>query len=77
MILLEIDANRIALMKLKCDAPRPVHMNRVTNRAEAMQRMVIESRQVHLVRPCTRIKPVQPQQNAVVKPFVDLGGPAS
>lgn len=76
MILLEVDANGIALVKFKCDAPGSIDVNRMANRDETAQGMVIETRQVHFFRRGTRIKPVKPQQNAPLKPFVDPGGPA-
>jgi hypothetical protein len=49
MILLEIDAIRIAVLELEGDAPWSVDMDGITGRGEAPQRVEVETRQIHVV----------------------------
>jgi hypothetical protein len=75
MILLKINAKRIALDKFKHKAPWPIHMNRVADRIKTAQRMEIKSRQIHFFRAGTGIQPVEPEQNPAMESFVNPGSP--
>jgi len=75
MILLKVNAKRIALDEFKRKAPWPIHMNRVADRIKTAQGMEIKSRQIHFFRAGTGIQPVKPEQNPAVEPFVNPGGP--
>jgi hypothetical protein len=65
MVLLEIDAKRVALLKLECDAPRPVYMNGIAER-RAPQRVEIEAGNVHLFRARRSIESIKTTQTAIV-----------
>lgn len=75
MILLKVNAKRIALDEFKRKARWPIHMNRVADRIKTAQGMEIKSRQIHFFRAGTGIQPVKPEQNPAVEPFVNPGGP--
>ena len=72
MILLEIDAQSLAGIKLESDAPRPVDMNRVAGRNEAFQGMEIKPWKVHLRRRGRGIQPIEADQDALAHLSVDL-----
>jgi hypothetical protein len=69
VVLLEIDAKRVALLKLECDAPRPVYMNGIAER-RAPQRVEIEAGNVHLFGTRRSIE----SKTAIVKCFLNAGG---
>jgi hypothetical protein len=67
MILLEIDSSSLSLVILKRDAPRPVHVNRVTRRFVPTQSMEIKAREIEVRRLRRRIESVKHQQRTCLK----------
>ena len=59
VILLEVDAAGVAILEFERDAPWPIHMDRVTRRFEASQRMEIKAGHVHFFRLRSDIQTVQ------------------
>ena len=75
MILLEIDAESVAVLEFESDAPRPIHMDREARRLEASQGMKIETSEIHFLGSCSNVQSVQPAKNALMHPGVNLCGP--
>ena len=73
MVLLEIDAERIACVELKGDTPRPVDMDRVAGRDETFQGVEIEPGKVQLLRRARDVQAIQADQDAPVQLGVDPG----
>jgi hypothetical protein len=71
VILFEIDPEGVAILELECDAPRPVHVDRVAGGIVPSQRMEIEPGQVHILRPLRAIERIETPKNAVVKRRID------
>lgn len=67
MILFQINTTGLAIGKFKCETPRTVDVNSVARRIEPDQRMKIEPRKVHFLRPGDNSQPVQPYQNTSVE----------
>ena len=59
MILLEINADRVAGFELESDAPRTVDVNRIARGDEASQGMKIEPGEVHFLRRSGNVQWVQ------------------
>ena len=74
MILFEIDAARIAIFELECDAPWPIDADRIACGLKASQRMEIEAGNVHFFRPDAHIQAVEAAQDARMHLGVDLSG---
>ena len=75
MILLEVDAQRVAFLELKRNAPRSVDMNGIAKKF-ASQRMKIETRNPHVFgTPCT-IESIQAAQAAIMKFLLNARGRA-
>jgi hypothetical protein len=49
MVLLEIDATGLAVLKFERDTPRAIDVNRITFRIEPLQGMKVEARDVHFL----------------------------
>jgi hypothetical protein len=77
VILLEVDAASVAVLKFERDAPRSIHMDRIARWVEASQGMEIETGDVHFFRPHGDIQAIQATKNAPVHLRVDLSGPPS
>src|SRR5689334_2619543 len=77
VILFEVDASSVPIFELECDAPRPIHVDRITRRSEPSQSMKIKARNVHFLRSDRNIESVKPRENSIVHPGVDLRRPAS
>ena len=75
MILLEIYPAGVAVFEFERDTPRSVHVDRVTCRIEASQRMEIEPGGVHFVWPHDDIQAIQTSQDACMHLRVNLPGP--
>ena len=76
VVLLEIDLNGVATLKFKRDAPGTVHVDRIAHRLEAFERVEIESRNMHFLRPEGCVEAVKSGQDALVQPGVDPCGAA-
>ena len=63
----------IAISELERDAPWSVHMDRIARRVVPSQRVKVETGKVHILGRGGGIKCVEPPQDALVKPRVDLG----
>src|SRR5215212_8586053 len=72
VVLLEIDPDRVAVLKFEGDAPRTVDMNGVAGRVKAVQGVEIEAGQVHVLRPFRDIQAIKPSQDASMHLGVDL-----
>ena len=72
MVLLEIDADGIAGVKLESDAPRSIDMDRIAPRDKTFQNMKIESWKVHLFRGGRDIQAIEAHQDALVHLGVDF-----
>jgi hypothetical protein len=76
VVLLEIDAAGLAIFEFERDAPRSIDMDRVAFRVESLQRMKIETRDVHFLGPDGDIETVQSCENALMHLRIDLRTPA-
>jgi hypothetical protein len=75
MVLLEIDAKRVAILELECDAPRPIDMNAIAER-RAPKRVEIEAGNVHVLGKRRSIESIKTAQTAIVEHLLDAGGRA-
>jgi hypothetical protein len=62
---------RAKLVKLESETPRPVDMNRVSQRL-ATQRVEVEARKVHFLRRLNDTKTIKAQQDALMHLQIDL-----
>jgi hypothetical protein len=76
VILLEIDAARIAIFRFERDTPRSIYMDGVAHRSKAAQRTEIKAWNVHFFWPRGNVQPIEATQGALMKLSVDLGSPA-
>jgi len=67
MILLEVDPVGITILELECYAPRPIYMDGVARRLLSMERMEIETGNVHIFRLLSAIEGVQTPQDSPVQ----------
>jgi hypothetical protein len=75
VILLEIYPKGVAIFEFERDTPWSIHMDRVSHRFEAPQRMEIKARNVHFFRPHGDVQAIQAAQDARMHLRVDLPGP--
>ncbi len=73
MVLLQIDPQRIAIVKLEGYAPRAVHMDRVARRFRTMQGVKVKSGDVHVLGLFSVVQSLKSGEDATDKPSVDLG----
>lgn len=64
MVLFKIDAPSVALLKLECNAPRPVDVDRVADRSESLQRVKVEAWKVHVLGLKGYIQPVEANKDS-------------
>ena len=76
MILLQINLIGVTVSKLECDAPRPIHMDRIARRPEAPQRMELRASEAHVLRTHSLIETVEQTQDAIEPAMVDPARPA-
>ena len=72
VVLFKIGPQRMAPLEFERDAPRPVDVNRIAPGIEAVQRVEIETGQVHFLRANRNIETIQSREDAPVHLRVDL-----
>jgi len=72
MVLFEVQDIGVAVAKLESDAPWSVYMCRVSRWCVTLQRVKVEAGEIHIFGRCNGIKGIQPPQDTLVKPRVDL-----
>jgi hypothetical protein len=65
VVLLKIDSKSLGISPFEGDAPRPVDVDRVTQRPSA-KRMKIEARLPQTIEGTNRVKGIQPHQRATM-----------
>jgi hypothetical protein len=65
MVLLEIDAQSVAVFEFECDAPWSIDVNRIAHRPAA-QHMKIEPGDVHIIWTAGAIERVEPAKATLV-----------
>jgi len=75
VVLLEIQHIGVAISELERDAPWPVHMDRIARGVVTSQRVKVETGKVHVLGRGGGIQGIEPPQDTLVKPRVDLGLP--
>src|SRR3978361_854302 len=72
VVLFEIDAASLAVFEFESNAPRSIDVNRIASRIESVQRMKIETGDVHLLSSYGDIKTVEPGKDALMHFCIDL-----
>jgi hypothetical protein len=70
MILLEIEAQSVAVLEFECDAPWSIDMNSIADRLAAKP-MKIKPRDIHIIRTAGAIESVEPALATLVQCALD------
>jgi hypothetical protein len=73
MVLLEIDVEGVSAFEGESYAPRAIHMDGVTDRPEAPQRVEIEARQIHVFRRGRGVQRVEAAKAPRMERLLDTG----
>jgi hypothetical protein len=71
VILLKVDAHSVATLKLECDAPRAVDVDRVP--LPAFECVEVKARHPQIIKPRRIVQSVKPSQASRMKGLLDLG----
>ena len=74
VVLFEIDVEGVASLEFESDAPGSVHMDRVSNRIEAGQRVKVVPRHVYLGDLDRFIDRIKTNAYTLVHSLIDFGG---
>jgi hypothetical protein len=74
VILLQVDAVCVAVLKLERDAPGAIHMNGVPDRPKSSEHVKVEPWMVEIDRTSSYIQPIETKQKAFAQPSVDFCG---
>src|SRR5438105_2368146 len=74
-VLLEVDAACLAIFEFKCNAPRPVDVDRIALRIQPVQGMKVEARDVHFLSSDSKVETIEPRENAFMHFRINLRTP--
>ena len=72
MVLLEIDAAGLAIFELEGNAPRSIDVDRIALRIKSLQRMKVETGNVHFLGSDSDVETVKPCENSFMHLCIDL-----